>query len=393
MRARAFALFMAALVAGCVPVRQYPAPTVPDSAQLVETLRVPDAVAPPLQAVSHKPKNALVLSGGGMNGAYTAGVLKGWTASGQRPTFDVVTGISTGALIAPFAFLGPEFDGALERSYTTLRDNDIFKRRLLVTLPWAESLADSSPLRHRIETEITPVLLNRIAQAHHEGRRLYVGTTDLDAKKLVVWDMGAIAAGDEPNKLHLFRKIILASASVPGLLPPVPIDVLIDGRPYTELHVDGGVSANLFLRPGMLGPKPTPGVIGDDATVWVIVAGKLRPEREPVSRSLLQIGGESIEGLLQSAFEGDLIRVYLLSKHCGARFALAAVPQEFPARLDALKFNPAVMRQLFDEGHRFGSANSSWASVPPGLSPADQTPRGGVRFQSREGSVAAAPRY
>jgi predicted patatin/cPLA2 family phospholipase len=391
MRARAFALLLAALLAGCVPVRQYPAPNLPDSAQLVETRRVPDSVASPLQTVSHRPKNALVLSGGGMNGAYTAGVLKGWTASGRRPTFDVVTGISTGALIAPFAFLGPEFDGALERSYTTLRDNDIFKRRLLVTLPWAESLADSSPLRHRIESEVTPVVLNRIAQAHREGRRLYVGTTDLDAKKLVVWDMGAIAAGDEPNKLQLFRKIILASASVPGLLPPVPIDVLIDGRPYTELHVDGGVSANLFLRPGMLGPRPGAGVIGDDATVWVIVAGKLRPDREVVSRSLLNIGGESIEGVLQSAFEGDLIRTYLLAKHHGANFALAAVPQDFPP-LDALKFNPVVMRKLFDEGQRFGSTGTSWLAVPPGLSPADQTPRGGVRFQSREGSVAAAPR-
>jgi hypothetical protein len=370
-------------------VRTHPAPSVSETRQLVET-RLPGDEGHEVRRVSYRPKNALVLSGGGMNGAYTAGVLKGWTASGHRPTFDVVTGISTGALIAPFAFLGPEFDGALERSYTTLRDNDIFKRRLLVTLPWAESLADSSPLRHRIDTEITPEVLNRIALAHREGRRLYVGTTDLDVKKLVVWDMGAIAAGDDPNKLALFRKVILASASVPGLLPPVAIDVQIDGKPFTELHVDGGVSANLFLRPGMLGPKPAPGEINDaDATVWVIVAGKLRPEREAVSRSLLRIGGESIEGVLQSAFESDLIRVYLTSRYSGARFALAAVPQDFPARLDALKFNPAVMRQLFDEGYRFGSAGASWAAVPPGLSPADQTPRGGVIFQSREGSVEA----
>src|SRR5262249_10067252 len=161
------------------------------------------------------------------------------------------TGVSTGALIAPFALLGSEFDDALERSYTTLRDNDIFKRRLLLTLPWAESLADSSPLQRRIEAEMTPQVLERLAAAHHQGRRLYVGTTDLDAKRLVIWDVGAIAAGDDPDKLALVRKVILASASVPGLLPPVPIDVEIDGRPFTELHVDGGVSANLFLRPGM----------------------------------------------------------------------------------------------------------------------------------------------
>ena len=390
MRVRAVALFVAASLAGCVAVRPHPAPDLPESAVLVEARR---PAAPPneLQPVAYRPRNALVLSGGGMNGAYTAGVLKGWTAVGNRPTFDVVTGISTGALIAPFAFLGPEFDDALERSYTTLRDNDIFKRRLLLTLPWADSLADSSPLRRRIDTEVTPELLNRIALVHQQGRRLYVGTTDLDAKKLVVWDMGAIASSDDPGRLALFRKVILASASVPGLLPPVAVDVEIDGKPYTELHVDGGVSANLFLRPGMLGPRPKPGeVTGQDATVWVIVAGKLRPEREAVSRSLLTIGGESIEGLLQSAFESDLIRVYLLARHHGARFALAAVPQDFP-HLDALKFNPELMGKLFAEGFRFGSSGAAWAAAPPGLTPAEQAPRGGVRFQARPTAQVMAP--
>src|SRR5262245_4562815 len=195
------------LMAGCVAVRPYPAPNLPANARLVEAHRfAEDAEGSAIQSVGYRPRNALVLSGGGMNGAYTAGVLKGWTASGERPTFDVVTGISTGALIAPFALLGSEYDDDLERSYTTLRDNDIFKRRLLVTLPWAESIADSSPLRKRIEAEVTPQLLERVARAYREGRRLYVGTTDLDAKKLVVWDMGAIAAGKEPGKLDLFRK-------------------------------------------------------------------------------------------------------------------------------------------------------------------------------------------
>lgn len=390
MDARGTAAFVvAALLAGCVQMRPHPAPNLPSSARLVEARRFDTTEAPEVLPVAHRPKNALVLSGGGMNGAYTAGVLKGWTASGERPTFDVVTGISTGALIAPFALLGPEFDDALERSYTTLRDNDIFKKRLLVTLPWAESLADSSPLKQRIESEVTPELLERLASAHRQGRRLYVGTSDLDAKKLVIWDVGAIAAGDDPGKLALVRKVILASASVPGLLPPVPIDVEIDGKPFTELHVDGGVSANLFLRPAMLGRRPQPGEITDaDATVWVIVAGKLRPEREVVSRSLLRIGGESIEGIVQSAFESDLIRIYLLSRNWGARFALAAVPQDF-ARLDSLKFNPAVMRQLFDEGYRFGSSRQAWAKAPPGLTPADQAARGGVRFESREGASVA----
>jgi hypothetical protein len=180
---------------------------------------------------------------------------------------------------------------------------------------------------------------------------------------------------------------------VPGLLPPVPIDVVIDGKPYTELHVDGGVSANLFLKPNMLGPRPQPGVVTDaEATVWVIVAGKLRPERKEVKQSLLRIGGDSIEGVLQSAFEGDLIRIFLLSRNWGARFALTAIPQDFAAQLDPLKFNPAVMRQLFDAGSRFGSSKGPWATSP-WLAQAEQEARGGVRFESREGTPGVAPKY
>ena len=82
-------------------------------------------------------------------------------------------------------------------------------------LLWSDSLADSTPLRKHIEAEITPECLAGVARAHAEGRRLYVGTTDIDAKRLVIWDLGAIAASDDPGKLTLFRRVVLASASVP----------------------------------------------------------------------------------------------------------------------------------------------------------------------------------
>lgn len=375
-------LCLAVGLSGCTAGRPFPPPDPSSSARLVEARRSTPG-DPGLQTVSLQPRNVLVLSGGGMNGAYTAGVLKGWSASGSRPRFDVVTGVSTGALIATFAFLGPDYDDALERDYTTLRDGDIYHKRFPLALLWADSLVDDTPLREHIEREITPEVLARVARAHAEGRRLYVGTTDLDSKRQVVWDMGAIACGDDERKLDLFRKVILASASVPGLFPPVPITVEIDGALYSELHVDGGVTANLFLRAEMLGSRPPRGS-GSDAgsTVYVIVAGQLRPKPRPVQRRLISISDGSLAGVLQSGFEAALLRIYFQSRSAGARFALAAVPQEFPADLDSLTFNPQVMRALFDEGFRSASAGTAWRDAPPGLLPGEQQPpRGGVKFE------------
>jgi predicted acylesterase/phospholipase RssA len=233
-----------------------------------------------------------------------------------------------------------------------------------------------------IETEITENLLAKVAQAHGAGRRLYVGTTNLDTKRPVVWDLGAIAASNDPHKLDLFRKVLLASASMPGLLPPVPINVEIDGKPYTELHVDGGVSASLFLQPQMLGVDPAgppPNTLGGN--VYVIVAGKLFPDSFPVQRRLFQVSEGSISGLLQAQFEGDLLRVYLLTLYAGARFSLAAVPQEFGAGSNSMALDSPLMHQIFDDGRQFGRAQGPWRTAPPGIDPrARPTPRQGVKL-------------
>jgi predicted acylesterase/phospholipase RssA len=237
-------------------------------------------------------------------------------------------------------------------------------------------------LRRLIEAEITPEVLTKVAQAHAEGRRLYVGTTNLDTKRPVVWDLGAIAAGNDPHKLDLFRKVLLASASMPGLLPPVAINVEIDGKPYTELHVDGGVSASLFLQPKMLGIDPAgppPNTLGGN--VYVIVAGRLYPDAFPVERRLFHVSEESISGLLQAQFEGDLLRVYLLTLYAGARFSLAAMPQDFGAGANSMALDSALMRQMFEEGVRFGRAQGPWQATPPGVDPRERpAPRQGVNL-------------
>src|SRR5438093_5275744 len=376
---------------GCVTERKHVPLNLPPSARLVEvggsaaiSPRLQTSSILPVAATEFTPHNVLVLSGGGANGAYTVGVLNGWTSSGGRPQFDVVTGISTGALIAPFAFLGSDYDNTLQGSYTKCQESDIFDRRWLPALLWADSIADSTPLKKRIAAEITPHVVAKVAASHRDGRRLYVGTTDLDSKRLVVWDMGAIAAGNDPAKLELFRDVLLASASVPGLLPPVDIHIDVDGQRHTELHVDGGVSASLFLQPEMLGVQPDKQLPSarDDLHVYVIVAGPLQLPRRPVKRRLSKVIEESVGGVLQSQLEGDLLKTYLLARFAGAQFALTSVPKDLTEITGALAFDPHLMRKLFDTGFEHGVSRAVWEATPLSLTPEEQTvPRGSVQFR------------
>ncbi len=326
-----------------------------------------------------------------MYGAYTAGVLKGWTASGKRPTFDVVTGISTGSLIAPFAFLGPEYDDFLEARYTNVRSQDIYRIRSWITLPWSDSIALSTPLRRMIAKEIDEPLLAKIAAAHAHGRRLYVGTTSLDSKRLVVWDMGAIASSDRPGKLQLFRDVVLASCSVPGVLPPVSIDVSVDGERSSELHADGGVTASIFadfsmLRAGRQAAAEswTP---PEAANVYAIVAGKIYPDPGRVQNGLFSVADQSLATVLKARSDGDLMKLFLMTTLTGGRFQLAAVPQAMPVGANALDFDPVVMRALFDTGYQLAASGKPWRDTPPGLEPDEQRlPRAGVFFATAPGT-------
>ena len=192
----------------------------------------------------------LSLSGGGANGAFGAGFLNGWTSTGTRPVFKIVTGVSTGALMAPFAFLGPSHDTALREFYTTTSSRDIFIVGSLFSLAAralsGEALADTGPLVALIEQHVDAELVRRVAEAHARGRRLYIGTVDLDAQRFVVWNMGLIASSSRPEALELFRQVMLASASIPIAFPPVFFDVEADGQRFDEMHVDGGVGARVF---------------------------------------------------------------------------------------------------------------------------------------------------
>ena len=301
--------------------------------------------------------DVLALSGGGSHGAFGAGVLKGWSESGTRPSFDVVTGISTGALTAPFAFLGAAHDGELERLYTTSGDDAIFESRGLAGL-FGDGLRDTAPLRRRVTEAITPAMLDEIAAEHRKGRRLYVGPTDLDSGEAEVWDLGDIAQGADPARRRRFTDVLVASASVPGLFNPVYLD---DGRGgAARMHVDGGVKAPLLLRDFMVDGRYR------SKAAYFIVNGCicLRNATEPVAPSTLAISRKSIEELMRSSLYRALAGAMGMARKAGARPALSFAPDavKLPS---PLSFDPAEMRALFEVGRAQGRNWRRWPAEPP----------------------------
>src|SRR5271166_3545294 len=201
----------------------------------------PDQLPPEMQI--------LAVSGGGENGAFGAGLLCGWTEAGTRPVFELVTGVSTGALTAPFAFLGSSYDPQLHAVYTELSPERVLESRSITAALFNDAMTDNSPLFKTISHYLTEAMLADIARSYDEGRLLLIGTTDLDAQQPVIWNIGAIARSGHPKALDTIRRIMLASAAIPGAFPPTMFDVMLDGRSYQEMHVDGGAFAQAFLYP------------------------------------------------------------------------------------------------------------------------------------------------
>jgi predicted patatin/cPLA2 family phospholipase len=321
-------------------------------------------------------RNVLCLSGGGSLGAYSAGVICGWTERGDRPVFDVVTGISTGALIAPFAFLGPKYDPEIKRFYTTLSNDDLFEKHLIRGL-LGESLTDNAPLGRQIDQSLTPEFIAELAAAHAEGRRLYIGTTAAEEKRFVVWDMGAIASRNGAGDRELLKQIMLGSAAIPGFFPPSKIDVYVDGKCYTEKHVDGGVSQGIFFHPPYTSQQlwNDPSAMNLAGTkVWAIVAGKLYADPEVIKPRSLSFAAKNISTVIYAQTRGDLQRMYLVSLLNGMDLSIAAIPAGYPAPRDAANFDPEEMGPLFEEGRRQIRQGTAWRTSPPGTLEAEGEP-------------------
>lgn len=334
-------------------------------------------------------KHFLALSGGGMYGAYSVGVLCGWSASGTRPQFDVVTGVSTGALIGTYAFLGSAWDRKAYDAYSNINERDIYRRRPYTALIWNDAYASSDPLKNLINDAVDDELLAAVARGHAEGRRLYIGTTNLDTRRMVIWDMTAIAASGQPDAKELYRKVLLASASPPGFLPPVPIEVEINGQKFTERHCDGGATTGVFLRASNLPlgqehlQEQNSPLAGCEA--YVVVAGKLYSDPVITRPRTISISESALQSLLYSQTRSELHRIYTLCIATGMRYNLTAVPEDLDVNADSMSFKPRDMAKLYDAGFFAAASGKLWRDSPPGAEPQEQTrPRSGTRFLAPE---------
>jgi hypothetical protein len=321
-----------------------------------------------------QPRHVLALSSGGLYGAYSSGFLAGWSDSDTRPEFDVVTGVSTGALIAPLAFLGPEFDDRMQQLYTGVRAEDVFRIRAWVTIPFKDAVASSGPLRKLIESQVTPELMERIAVEHRKGRRLYIGTTNLGTRRLVIWDMGVIASMPCPEGCRLFRDVLLASCSVPGMLPPVQFAVEVDGQTMTELHADGGVSSQIFV-PALVfqaasatAPPCTQTTPCTGGNLYAVVSGKLYPDAAPVRLLVLPILGATTETIIYAHCRAELMSLYGQAKLAGMQYHLSSLRQDTVVNAETLmSIDQREMTKLYAEGRRDGLAGPAWRHAPPDI--------------------------
>ncbi len=314
------------------------------------------------------PVSFLAISGGGDNGAFGAGLLNGWTAAGTRPEFKGVTGVSTGALIAPFAFLGPKYDHVLEEVYTTTSQRDIFKKRSIIKGFFGDAMADTAPLVQLVARYADQALLDAIAVEYGKGRLLLVGTANLDSLEPVIWNMTAIAASKDPGALDLFRKILVASASIPGAFPPVMIDVDVDGVHYQEMHVDGGTMGQVFIYPPSLHVGKVAAEAGEVRVrnLYIIRNARLDPDWASVERRTLPVVARAVGSLTQSQGIGDLYRIYATVQRDGIGYNLAYIPHTFNTPHHE-EFDTQYMKELYATGRRMAEAGYDWQKYPPGF--------------------------
>ena len=317
----------------------------------------------------------LSLSGGGDKGAFGAGLLVGWTAHGDRPKFKLVTGVSTGALTAPFAFLGPEYDAALTDVYTNIDPSKVFKKRFLpLAALMQDAMADTSPLFGTISHYINEEMLAKIAAEYEKGRLLLIQTTDLDAGLPVLWNIGAIAASGHPSAADLIRRILLASASIPAAFPPVLFDVTANGKSYQEMHVDGGAVSQAFLIPPSLDVRiaqEKSGFRREAYVTYTIRNSRLTTEWSDVQRATLPIAGKAVSIMINYVGLGDLYRIYLEVQRAGAGFNVAYIGDDFQAEHKE-QFDQGYMRALYRFAYEKAASGYPWEHAPPGFQAEDR---------------------
>ncbi len=313
------------------------------------------------EGVPHGPDgrfDLIALSGGGANGAFTAGVMTGWTERGDRPDFEVVTGVSTGALAAPFVFLGPEWDDELRDAYTSGEASNLLQTRG-VGVFFGSGVFSGAPLQTLVETHVDAALLSAIAAEHARGRLLLVATTDLDIQRGVVWNMGAIAQRGTPEALILFRQVLVASASIPGAFPPVMIQAQGPGAVFEEMHVDGGVMNPFIALPQMLWTWDDRRGVLEGGRIHVIVNGKDTPNFIVTKDAAPSVLARSLDAVLGASLRMSLIANRAFAERNGLEFHVAAIPDDFEGG-NSLDFSQEAMLATFELGRSHALSGEAW---------------------------------
>ncbi|BEU05410.1 alpha/beta hydrolase [Agarivorans sp. OAG1] len=309
----------------------------------------------------------LALSGGGANGAFGAGILAAWTETGVRPEFDMVTGISTGAILAIFAFLGEEYDDYVVDFYTNYSDGDLFQSKGLLAALRSMSMFNISPYEKMVRDTITPDLLSMVAEGHNNGRLLLVGTTHLESQRFSVWNMGAIAAQNNEESEQLFENIILASTAIPGAMPAVQIDVKHNHIDYQELHVDGGVARQVFFLPDTISASSLKNsALSKERNLYVIRNGEFLPQWKDLSPAVVEVSARSLNTIIKYQGRSDVMRIYDQATQADIDFNFAHIDTDFTAKKQSKKqFDQEHMRKLFDYGYNKMAQGALWEKRPP----------------------------
>jgi Patatin-like phospholipase len=308
-------------------------------------------------------RNYLALSGGGADGAYGVGVLNGWSAAGTRPAFAVVSGVSTGGLIAPFAFLGPQYDDTLKEVYTSGIAESLLNDPSIIRVLFGSGLFGNTRLRELVARYVGPDLMAQVAREHAKGRKLLIVTTDLDTQRTAIWDMGKIAAIGTPEALKLFRDVMAASASIPLVFPPIMIEAEGQGRKFQEMHVDGGVTAPVLTLPeALLLQGGLPGKARLD--IYILVNKKIERNFELVSNSTIDVASRSLSAITQSQTRSIIYATYDFARRNRFGFHLSYIARDYPAP-PSEGFDTAYMRALYQYGYDKAASGQAWSSGLP----------------------------
>jgi predicted acylesterase/phospholipase RssA len=323
-----------------------------------------------------RPLSYLALSGGGADGAYGAGVLNGWTAAGTRPEFSAVSGVSTGALIAPFAFLGPAYDATLRDIYTSGIAESLLNTPSIVRALFGSGLFGNTHLRELVARYVGRDMLAAIAAENAKGRRLLIATTNLDTQRTVIWDMGRIATIGSPQALNLFRDVLAASASIPVVFPPMLIDAEANGHHFQEMHVDGGVTAPVLTLPEAFLLRNGPVARGLRMNIYVLINDKLERDFQLVPNSTIGIAARASASVMKTQIRSVVYETYDFARRNNFGFNLTYIDKDVPSS-GSSGFETGYMRSLYQYGFDKAKTGDCWAKAPP----SDGSLQSGFRHQ------------